>query len=184
MAFAGLRVLSLESRRAAEIAHLIRGQDGVPFVAPAVREVDAATNPGIEAFAQRLFAGEFDLGIFMTGVGTRALHKIISATHPDPALGDALRAITIAARGPKPVAVLRELGVPVDIPVPEPNTWRELLKELEGRTERSIFVQEYGRPNPDLVEALRARGAEVTPVHVYDWELPDDREPLREAVRR
>jgi uroporphyrinogen-III synthase len=184
MAFAGLRVLSLESRRATEIERLILSQHGVPFVAPAVREVDDAVNPNLDTFAARLFAGEFDMGVFLTGVGTRALHRIVSASHPDPALGDALRAITIAARGPKPVAALRELGVPAHIVAPEPNTSRELLAALEGRTGKRIFVQEYGRPNADLVEALLARAAEVTPVHVYNWELPEDREPLREAVRR
>src|SRR5687768_753624 len=34
MSFSGLRVLSLESRRAVEIAELIRKQGGEPFVAP------------------------------------------------------------------------------------------------------------------------------------------------------
>jgi len=37
MPFDGLRVLSLESRRAVEIERLIRNQGGVPFVAPSVR---------------------------------------------------------------------------------------------------------------------------------------------------
>ena len=38
MGFDGLRVLSLESRRAAEIETLIRKQGGDPFVAPSMRE--------------------------------------------------------------------------------------------------------------------------------------------------
>ena len=45
-------------------------------------------------------------------------------------------------------------------------------------------MQEYGRSNPDLLDGLRARGAEVTPVRVYQWGLPEDDEPLREAARR
>ena len=39
MAFNGLRVLSLESRRAQEMAELIRKQGGDPFVAPAMRDL-------------------------------------------------------------------------------------------------------------------------------------------------
>ena len=31
---------------------------------------------------------------------------------------------------------------------------------------------------------MRARGAEVTPVRVYQWDLPEDVAPLREAVHR
>jgi uroporphyrinogen-III synthase len=92
--------------------------------------------------------------------------------------------VTIAARGPKPVAALREMGLTAAIVAPEPNTWREMLAALEGRTGRHIAVQEYGRSNPELIEGLRARGAEVTPVRVYEYAMPEDVEPLREAARR
>ncbi len=64
------------------------------------------------------------------------------------------------------------------------DTWRELLAATATRTERSIAVQEYGKSNPELLAALRARGAEVTAVPVYQWDLPLDTGPLREAVRR
>ena len=37
---------------------------------------------------------------------------------------------------------------------------------------------------PSLLDALRADGAEVTPVRVYQWDLPEDTAPLREAVHR
>ena len=45
-------------------------------------------------------------------------------------------------------------------------------------------MQEYGKSNPEFLDALRARGAEVTPVRVYQWDLPEDTAPLREAVHR
>jgi uroporphyrinogen-III synthase len=82
------------------------------------------------------------------------------------------------------VAALREMGLTAAVVAPEPNTWRELLKALDGRPEKSLAVQEYGRSNEELLEALRARGAEVTPVRVYQWDLPEDTAPLREAARR
>jgi len=90
----------------------------------------------------------------------------------------------VVARGPKPAAVLRGLDVPVSIAVPEPNTWHELLAAIRDRPERRIAVQEYGRPNAELLDALRQRGAEVTSVRVYQWDLPEDTEPLRAAARR
>jgi uroporphyrinogen-III synthase len=46
-----------------------------------------------------------------------------------------------------------------------------------------IAVQEYGVSNPELLEELRGRGAHVTPVPVYRWALPENLEPLRNAVR-
>jgi uroporphyrinogen-III synthase len=184
MPFAGLRVLSFESRRATEIAELIRRQGGDPFVAPSMREAPIENNPEAFAFAERLFRGEFDMMILLTGVGTRALDKVLASRYPPQAFAEALRKITVVARGPKPLAVLREMQVPVTIAVPEPNTWRELLAATATRPERKIAIQEYGKSNPELLAGLRARGAEVTAVRVYQWDLPEDTAPLREAVRR
>jgi uroporphyrinogen-III synthase len=184
MPFDGLRVISFESRRATEMGELIRRQGGDPFVAPSMREAPLENNPEAFEFAERLFRGEFDLMIFLTGVGTRALNKVLASRYPQAQFAEALRKIVVAARGPKPLAALREMQVPVAVTAPEPNTWRELLVALDSRTERKIAVQEYGKSNLELLDALRARGAEVTAVRVYQWDLPEDTAPLREAVHR
>jgi uroporphyrinogen-III synthase len=184
MSFDGLRVLSLESRRAAEIETLILRQGGDPFVAPSMREVPLAQNPAALLFAERLFDNQFEMLILLTGVGTRLLNQVIETRWAPGSFADALRRITVVARGPKPMAVMREWGVPVAVAVPEPNTWREVLAATEGRSEKHIAVQEYGRPSQELIDGLTARGAEVTSVPVYQWDLPEDLGPLREAVRR
>jgi uroporphyrinogen-III synthase len=184
MPFDGLRVVAFESRRANEIAELIRRQGGDAFVAPSMREAPIENNPEAFEFAERLFRGEFDMLIFLTGVGTRALDKVLASRFPPDAFAEALRKITVVARGPKPAAALREMRVPVTVTVPEPNTWRELLAAIADRPERRIAVQEYGKSNSELLSALHARGAQVTPVRVYQWDLPEDTQPLREAIRR
>ncbi len=184
MSFDGLRVMAFESRRASEMAELIRRQAGDPFVAPSMREVPIEDNLEAFDFAERLFRGEFDMMILLTGVGTKALNKVLATRYPAEQFADALRKLTTVVRGPKPAAVLRELQIPITINVPEPNTWRELLAATAGRTERRIAVQEYGKSNTELLAGLRSRGAEVTPVRVYQWDLPEDTAPLREAVRR
>jgi uroporphyrinogen-III synthase len=177
--FDGKRVLALESRRATEMTELIRRQGGDPFVAPSMREVPLEADAATARFAERLYAGEFDMMVLLTGVGTRQLNRLLG-----PRFGGALLSLTVVARGPKPVAALREMGLTAAVVAPEPNTWRELLQSLEGRTERHIAVQEYGRSNHDLLDGLRARGAEVTAVRVYQWDLPEDTAPLYEAARR
>jgi uroporphyrinogen-III synthase len=184
MPFDGLRVLSFESRRAAEIALLIGKQGGDATVAPSMREVPLEDNASAFAFAERLFAGEFDLMILLTGVGTRQLDRLLATRYQPTAFAEALRRIPVIVRGPKPAAALREMNLQPAAIAPEPNTWRELLAVMEGRTERRIAVQEYGRPNLELLEALTQRGAEVTPVRIYQWDLPEDSEPLREAARK
>jgi uroporphyrinogen-III synthase len=180
----GMRVISFESRRANEMGELIRRQGGAPFVAPAMREVPLENNPEAFAFAERLFRGEFDMMIFLTGVGARALNKALESRYPPGTFAAALRKITTVVRGPKPAAALREMNIPISIQVPAPNTWREVLAATEGRPEKRIAVQEYGRSNIELLNAFAARGAEVTHVRVYQWDLPEDSAPLREAAHR
>jgi uroporphyrinogen-III synthase len=184
MPFDGLRVVSFESRRANEIAELIRRHQGDPFVAPSMREAPLENNREAFEFAERLFRGDFEMMILLTGVGTRALDKVLASRYPPHAFAEALRKMKVVARGPKPSAVLREMQVPITVSVPEPNTWRELLTAIAGFPERHIAVQEYGKSNLELLAALRARGADVTAVRVYQWDLPEDTAPLREAVRR
>jgi uroporphyrinogen-III synthase len=182
--FDGLRVLSLESRRAAEMAELIRRQGGEAFVAPSMREAPVEEEADLERFAERLLAGGFDMTMLLTGVGVRQLNKWMAERYSESSFADALRGMAVVARGPKPAAALREMGVAPTAIAPEPNTWRELLAVTEKRPERSIAVQEYGRSNPEFLGALRARGAEVVAVRVYRYALPDDTGLLREAARR
>jgi uroporphyrinogen-III synthase len=186
--FAGLRVLSLESRRAAEMAKLIASNGGKATVAPSMREIPLASNTEALAFARRLSEGGFDIVIFLTGVGTRALTRVVETLYPVERFVEALRKIAIVARGPKPIAALKELGVPVTVAVPEPNTWRDLLRTLDERadsvplTGRQVAVQEYGISNRELLAGLSERGAHVSRVPVYEWGLPEDVAPLRAAV--
>jgi uroporphyrinogen-III synthase len=180
----GLRVLSLESRRAKEMETLISREGGTAFVAPSVKERAVEADDTAVRFVERLEAGEFDMVICMTSVGLAFLRDTLATRMPLERLSEALRRATIVSRGPKPVGVLKALGVPIHLMIPEPNTWKEIVDAVAPRTERRIAVQEYGRPNLEMNAALEALGAHVSPIALYRWELPDNLEPLREAARR
>jgi len=186
----GLRVLSLESRRAAEMAKLIESYGGQAIVAPSMREVPLESNAEALDFARKLAAGEFEMVIFLTGVGTKALARVVESVYPLEQFRAALGKIAVVARGPKPVAALRELGIPVTVAVPEPNTWKDLLRVLDEKEEslslrgRRVAVQEYGSSNAELLAGLAERGAKVTRVPVYQWAMPEDTGPLRAAVAK
>jgi uroporphyrinogen-III synthase len=185
--FDGLRVLSLESRRANEMAKLIRTYGGEPFMVPAMREVPLESNRQALEFIERLIAGKVDLFVCLTGVGIRTLSEIAEKVGKGKEFLTALRTVKVAARGSKSVMALKELNVVVTVTAPEPNTWHEMIVALDSELGESlsglrVAVQEYGVPNPELLEALTRRCLEVIRVPVYQWALPEDIQPLREAV--
>jgi uroporphyrinogen-III synthase len=184
-AFDGLRVAIFEARMAGALADLVSKHGGISVAAPALREVPLQDNPDVLAFADALAAGRFDVVIFETGAGVRYLAERLGLRVSGLGWAEALGKTTVVARGPKPVAALRELGASIDLQVPEPNTWRETLQLLDARRPVSglrVAVQEYGKPIPELTEGLERRGAEVTRVPVYRWALPEDTGPLRAAL--
>lgn len=186
--FNGLRVLSFESRRAKEIAQLIANSGGVPIVAPTTREVMASPNPDELELIGGILKQQFDAVIFMTGVGARALVEVAESVCPREEFLSALAHTRVVVRGPKPAAAMRDFNVPITLTVPEPNTWREIVSALDANQSavplagRRIAVQEHGTPSPQLYEELRRREAQVFPVHVYRWELPEDIGPLKNAI--
>ena len=160
--FNGLNVTSFESRRANEIEKLILYHGGVPRVAPSMREIPLSESKEAIKFAKELISGNFDMVILMTGVGTRALIKAVSTKFEIRDIKNAIKKTTIVARGPKPVAALRELKLKPKITVPEPNTWRDILSTLTNETSlkgKKVAVQEYGISNTEFISALKKKPA-------------------------
>jgi uroporphyrinogen-III synthase len=189
---AGRRVALFESRRASEMARLVERSGGVPLVAPTMREVPLEAGPAVRGFAAALRAPRespeaLDGVVLLTGVGTRALAAALaeSGVMERAELAAHLGARRVAARGPKTVAALKELGVRGALTAPEPHTWRELLDAIRARWPLAglrLALQEYGVPHPELAAALRDEGAEVREVPVYRWQLPEDTGPAERAL--
>ena len=188
--FSDAAVISFESRLMEPMAESIRRNGGRPVSAPSLREVPLEENLQAFAFAEKLFAGKIDMLICLTGVGTRTLLQALSTRFDLAKVLEALGRITVVARGPKPIRVLKEYAIPITLTIPEPNTWREILETLdesargitlEGKT---VAVQEYGISNAQLIDGLKERGANVLRVPVYRWDLPKDTAPLLAGIRQ
>ncbi|GIW44472.1 MAG: hypothetical protein KatS3mg077_1754 [Candidatus Binatia bacterium] len=181
-----LVVVAFEHRRAAELAELIRRQGGIPVSAPAMREVAGENRAELKNYLQELADGQVDVVVLLTGVGLKTLVRQV-ADHFSPAdVAAALRRATLIARGPKPVAALRELGLTPQWTVPEPHTWEQLLQLVDDKVPvggKTVAVQEYGLPNEQLLHGLTQRGARVRRVSIYRWEYPENLAPLRHGVR-
>ena len=188
--FGGATVVSFESRLAEAMTESIRRNGGQPISAPSLREIPLTENHEAFSFAEKLFAGKIDVHICMTGVGTRILLVALSTRYDRQKIVEALSRLTIVARGPKPVRVLKENAIPITITVPEPNTWREIVHALDQSHRslplqgKTVVVQEYGISNERLILALKERGANVLQLPVYRWSLPEETAPLLQAIQQ
>jgi uroporphyrinogen-III synthase len=186
----GLRVVCFESRRSAESSRMIARQGGEPVEAPALREVPLRGPLGLDILEAELRQGTPVLLVLLTGVGTELLIEGLGQTLPRERVLELLTApsTTLVCRGPKPHAILKPLGIKPAVVVGEPNTWRDVLREIDSgdlARGRSIYVQEYGRTNAELVKGLEERDAlSVRQIKTYAWTLPDDLAPLHSAIER
>jgi uroporphyrinogen-III synthase len=152
----GIRVALPEARMSGELSELVRRFGGVPCAAQAVREV--ARLDQIPALIDALSEGRYALVVFLTGVGVMALTREAERLGRLEEALTALRAITIACRGPKPLTALKRYNVPVTITAIEPYTTNELLDDLSpvDLSARGVALLHYGEPNPLLANELRA----------------------------
>ena len=180
-------VCSFESRRADDMCSLIVRHGGQPLSAPSMREIPIEDNPVAIQFVQDAIAGAFPVVILLTGGGTEALFEVARSQGLYDQLIEAFRQTSLIIRGPKPAAVLSNVGLKYAVRAPEPNTWRELVSAIDESgiaiQGQAVAVQEYGLPNARLYAELQTRGAIVTPVPVYRWALPEDTTPLETALR-
>jgi uroporphyrinogen-III synthase len=185
--FQELTVAAFESRMAAEMTRLIERYGGQPLVAPALREIPLEDNSVALRFGEQLLTKGLDVLVLLTGAGTTTLFEILQSRYSKGDLVAALKNTVLIARGPKPVAALKALGFQPTLTVPEPNTWVDVVSTLDAYRPVSglrVAVQEYGLSNRDLLEALKQRGADVFPVPVYRWALPEDTAPLKRVLNK
>jgi len=187
---AGIPIVGFESRQSDILKQALERQGAVFFAAPSVQEIPFEQNTEAFSFAEKLMAGKINIVILMTGVGTRYLMQVLEKKFEKNLLVEALKKTTLVARGPKSVQALRELGLVPAMTIPEPNTWREIIAELDQNPRgvdlesQTVAVQEYGESNLDFLTALKKRGCRVVQIPVYRWALPDNREPLESAIRK
>lgn len=177
---------TFESRRSEEMRSLIERFGGSAVVAPSMQELPVEENTVALDAIREIVAGDVSSMVLFTGVGTEAMLNVAESAGLREQLLQVMATIPLFVRGPKPAAVLKKLGLTFTVKAPEPNTWRDLLTALadagiclDGQV---VAVQEYGVANPEFYSTLQDLGATVLPVPVYRWALPDDIEPLQQAI--
>jgi uroporphyrinogen-III synthase len=173
-------VAILETRTGAHLAELVMRRGGVPLLAPALEEVPDIDPQAVRALLAQWQAQPFNICIFQTGVGTRALFAASDSANLSAQLLERLAASTVVVRGPKPVGELNARGVRIDIKAASPFTTETVLEALAdvAVADTSILVQRYGETNQALAAGLQSRGARVQEIATYRWALPADTQPL------
>jgi uroporphyrinogen-III synthase len=180
----GKRIAILESRFGDHLAELLRRRGADVLQAPALAELPDVDALYIGELVDDLSESPAKLFVFQTGVGTRVLFETTDALGKTQSLLALLARSKIAARGPKPTAVLRGRGVRIDCRAADPYTTAELLEAIAEVSIRNarVAVQRYGETNADLGHALAQRGASVIEIPTYSWALPQDTGPLEQLI--
>jgi len=179
-----VRVALLESRMSGEMGELVRRYGGIPQCVPAVRETPIDCSGPVSDFLRTLETDAPRVVVFLTGVGATALFDEAERQGRLPFLLDSLSRATLVCRGPKPAAALKRRRLSPAFSIREPYTSNELLEALNDRDLRDVEVVllHYGERNDTLAHELRARGARLNELCVYEWQLPEDTEPMRALV--
>lgn len=161
---------------------MVRRLGGTPISAPSVRELPRRDDFG--TFIDGVTGGRFSVAIFLTGAGVNVLLLEADRQGRLQEALDALGRMTLACRGPKPLAALKGRGLTARVTTAKPHTTRELLEALESvdLINRAVLLVHYGERSLAVADALRARGARLEEVCPYVWALPEDVEPLKKVV--
>jgi uroporphyrinogen-III synthase len=183
-ALAGYTVGITAARRREELGAALERRGARIMYGPAIRIVPLADDTELLEATKRCLAAPLDYFVATTGIGFRGWMDAAETWGLAPALVEALGGAQILARGPKArgavrVTELRETWSP------ESESSNEVLEYMTANFELAgcrVAVQLHGEPLPDLVDTLRASGADVIEVPVYRWVPPEDEQPLRRLV--
>lgn len=163
--------------QAEEAGELIRAKGGVPYYIPAI-EIKGLSNPEpMKRFIVELIAGTVDYVILMSTNGVKYLFNAVEAINQTRQLHEGLTRACVIAVGPKTAEAMREYNVRIDM-VPEKYSSEGLLEALKDTNlkGKKIRIPRTNNATPTLTNQLKAQGADVEEIHVYESGLPVDEE--------
>jgi uroporphyrinogen-III synthase len=180
-----ITVAILEHRFTKEFSTLFEKAGASVYACPMLEERPVENRGELQMFVRRVASGELDVMIFLTGVGARFLVSEAESLGLKDDFLNGLAKCMIVVRGPKPVTVLRQIGVHVDV-IPENPTTEGVIEALRHHDLRSkrVGVQLYGTPNPQLISALESKDATAVPVQVYAYGAASDTSAVSTMINR
>lgn len=171
------------ARRSEELSSLLERRGAQVVAAPAIRIVPVADDHELLAATSACVDNPPDITVVTTGIGFRGWMEAADGWGLGERLRERLGNGLLLARGPKARGAIRTSGLR-EAWSPASEAMPELVAHLLERDLRGlrITIQLHGEPLTDVIETLRAAGAEVVAVPVYRWLPAEDLRPLQRLV--
>jgi uroporphyrinogen-III synthase len=172
--------LTRPSGQAEEAGKLIEQKGGKPYYIPAIEIKGLSDFSLVKKFINELVNGKVDYVILMSTNGVKFLFSIAESLKQTDALRIGLAKTFVIAVGPRTAQEIEALGVKVSL-VPEKYSSEGLIECLQGYNlaGKTIRIPRTTGATPTLTEKLKAIGADVEEIYVYESGLPVD-ETLKE----
>ena len=171
--------------QAEEAGSLIKQMGGVPYYIPAI-EIKPLSSPApVEQFIAELQQGKVDYVVFMSTNGAKYLFSAADDLGQTGGLKEGLAKAFVVAVGPRTAEALQqEYGVHVSL-VPQKYSSEGILESLQGveLKGKTVRIPRTSNATPALADGLKAHGAVVEEIYVYESGLPVDEE-LKERFYR
>jgi uroporphyrinogen-III synthase len=172
MSLSNLTIAVTASRRAYELAHIIKSFGGKPYIASTIgiEITDHSTEQG-KGFIMKVLRDKFDYVVFMTGPGVYSLMNITERLGIQEQLVNTLNDSLVVCRSEKPRTALRHFKIKVDFVPHDENTAEGILKLLLERDlqDKKIAVLWHGSYSRELSDQLQRNGAMVYESSTYTY---------------
>ncbi|HEX6568523.1 MAG TPA: uroporphyrinogen-III synthase [Acidimicrobiales bacterium] len=173
-------------RRAEEQIAMLERRGASVLHGPAIRTHPVTVDGPLADALDELIAAPPEVTVLSTGIGVRGVVEAAEVLGRAEALIDALGRSRVFCRGPKAHGAAVTVGLPVAWSTPS-GVSSEILAELGrgGIAGVRVALQLDGATSQPLADSLVQLGADVVPIPVYRWSLPDDPAPalrLAQAV--
>lgn len=182
---AGYVVAVTAARRNGELVGQLERRGATVVLAPAIRTVPVEDDEQLRAATQACLDDPPDVVVATTAVGFRGWTEAAQRWGLGASLHDRLSAAELLTRGPKVTGAVRGAGLRERWSPPGETTEEVVAHLLAGGVAgRRVAVQLHGDPLTELMESLRAAGAQVVTLSPYRWERPTDLAPLHRLVEQ
>jgi uroporphyrinogen-III synthase len=181
----GRAVALAEGRQLEELAALLAAEGATTLRYPMVSILDAPEPAPVLAWVKDAIADRFGWAVLMTGEALRRLLALTEREGLREPFVAALGRTRTVVRGPKPVRVMKEVGL-TPTKVAQPATTAGVIEALrpESLQGQTVGVTLYGEPNPTLESFLTSAGAAVRTVMPYVFAPAADDERVAELIGR